>query len=85
VFLKPKIVQPYFGSNMPKELLDRYENTTVEIKPERSLQEKSPSQDMQDKQYPSKQKNDEEYKKKWEELVKSKQPEPEKAGVRETS
>jgi len=83
VFLRPKIVQAYSGLNMPKDLLDRYEDTTVEIKPERSLQEKSPSQDIQDKQYPSKQKSDEEYKKKWEELIKSKQPaekigEPEK-------
>jgi len=65
VFLRPKIVQAYSGLNMPKDLLDRYEDTTVEIKPERSLQEKSPSQDIQDKQYPSKQKSDEEYKKKW--------------------
>lgn len=78
VFLRPKIVQPYSGSNIPEELLNKYEDTTVEIKPVKKTDLSIKKSDLsaentnslQENETVSVRRSDEEYKKKWEELIK---------------
>ena len=79
VFLRPRVVEPYSGSNLPEGLSKKYEET-VEIKPvsepvkqdkqvlpvTEKPKEESPEKPEQEK--PAK--SDEEYEKKWLELVK---------------
>ena len=92
VFLRPRVVEPYSGSNLPEGLSKKYEET-VEIKPvsesvkqdkqvlpvTEKPKEESPEKPEQEK--PAK--SDEEYEKKWLELIKDIKEKPEQENLPE--
>lgn len=66
VFLRPNIVEFYSSSGLPEELERKYNDLTVEIKP---ITSKEKGKDDEPKQKTKK--SEEEYEKKWQELVES--------------